>query len=438
MAEPELIQQQRELLRAFRQATAQRAQTESNANTQRKRELDASAARYQSAVTAAKQELETARAQATAELAAVDKAAEQARSAVVSVQLLDLIPSEIPSADRLDFGVTPLTANSKLEASRQQAVAAFEQIARDAKTLQAERAKQAQRRKVVIRVGVVVALVLLGACGFGLYKLLTELQRAQQAAATATAVAQQIAPLRAQFNYQRRGNDDAEMVFVPAGEFTMGSDSGANDEKPVHRVSLDGFWIDVFEVTNALYKKCVDAGKCQRPESSSSYKRSSYFGNSQYDNYPVIYVSWEDASAYCAWAGKRLPTEAEWEKAARGPSTSSGDARTYPWGNDWDSKKANAEDRVGDTTLVGSYPAGASPYGALDMAGNVWEWVADWYEEGYYANSPRANPKGPSSGQYRALRGGAFDNGSNVARAALRYLNHPTLRSIRFGCRCAQ
>jgi formylglycine-generating enzyme required for sulfatase activity len=199
------------------------------------------------------------------------------------------------------------------------------------------------------------------------------------------------------------------MVFVPAGEFTMGSSDADKDaygdEKPQHTVYLDAFWMDKYEVTNAQYKKCVDAGKCSRPSESKSYTRSSYYGNASFDNYPVIYVSWNDAKTYCEWAGKRLPTEAEWEKAARGA-----DGRIYPWGNTFDISKVNAERKVGDTTEVGAYPAGASPYGALDMAGNVWEWVADWYSANYYASSPRNNPTGPSSGQYRVVRGGAWLN----------------------------
>ncbi len=206
------------------------------------------------------------------------------------------------------------------------------------------------------------------------------------------------------FTVQRRGSDNAEMVLVPAGEFTMGSNSGDDDEKPPHLVYLDAFWIDKYEVTNAFYKKCVDAGKCQRPNPTGSSTRNAYYGNTQFDNYPVIYVAWADAKTYCEWAGKRLPTEAEWEKAARGT-----DGRTYPWGNDWDAKKLNSgEGGAGDTVAVGSYPAGASPYGVMDMAGNVWEWVADWYDASYYSKSPVRNPTGPSSGQTRGVRGGAL------------------------------
>jgi len=250
----------------------------------------------------------------------------------------------------------------------------------------------------------------------------------QQAAAAATVDAQPNGAKCAQFNCQSHGNDNAWMVLVPAGEFTMGSD---NSSEQVHQVQLDAFWIDVYEVTNALYKKCVDAGKCQPPNPTKSYTRDLYYGNAQYDNYPVIYVSWDDANTFCEWAGKRLPTEAEWEKAARGT-----DGRIYPWGNTFDKNLLNlSEGGKGDTTAVGRYPAGASPYGVMDMAGNVWEWVNDWYDANYYASSPRENPKGPTLGNSRVLRGGSF---VGYVRAASRYSNRPVSRDSSFGFRCAQ
>ena len=227
--------------------------------------------------------------------------------------------------------------------------------------------------------------------------------------------------------------DNAPMQFVPAGEFTMGSNDGDN-EKPIHIVYLDAFWMDKFEVTNALYKKCVDAGRCSRPSEIKSYTRSSYFGNAQYDNYPVIYVNWEQAKTYCEWAGKRLPTEAEWEKAARGT-----DGRIYPWGNTFDASKLNSADgNRGDTTQVGAYLSGASPYGIMDLAGNVWEWVADWYDEKYYASSPRNNPTGPSSGSARALRGGAWLYPLQGSRATSRIRYNVTNSSDNDGFRCAR
>ena len=233
------------------------------------------------------------------------------------------------------------------------------------------------------------------------------------------------------------------MVFVPAGDFLMGSvkdePNVSDDEKPQHTVYLDSFWIDRYEVTNVQYKRCVDAGKCQPPKQTGSTTRASYYGNALFDNYPVIWVSWGDANAYCQWAGKKLPTEAQWEKAARDT-----DGRVYPWGNDFDQSRVNAGYIRGDTTEVGSYPNGESPYGALDMAGNVWEWVADWYDETYYSrleqsqNSPPKNPQGPSSGQSRVRRGNSWGFGTVEVRAANRDRFDPTESANDVGFRCAQ
>jgi formylglycine-generating enzyme required for sulfatase activity len=212
----------------------------------------------------------------------------------------------------------------------------------------------------------------------------------------------------------------------------MGSDDGDSDEQPVHTVYLDEYWIDRTEVTNGQYERCVSAGECTEPKSSSSYTRDSYYGSSTYADYPMIYVDWNQAAAYCKWAGARLPTEAEWEKAARGM-----DGSRYPWGDTIDETRANYDSNIGDTTTVGSYPAGASPYGALDMAGNVWEWVLDWYAEDYYSQSTDRNPTGPDSGDGKALRGGSWYSSDSDARSAYRYWFNPSNWNVYIGFRCA-
>ena len=233
------------------------------------------------------------------------------------------------------------------------------------------------------------------------------------------------------------GKDGAPMVLVPAGEFMMGSradDQSADDnERPAHRVYLDAYYIDQYEVTTARYAKFFKATNRPQPEYWSADVVSDH------GNKPVVGVDWTDATAYCSWAGKRLPTEAEWEKAARGT-----DQRLYPWGNQPPNEQRAKFFRRGDfqdygeLTDVGSYEAGKSPYGVYDMAGNVWEWTADWYDEKYYSKSPEKNPKGPSSGEYRVVRGGGWIIVSVDVRYATRSRLTPALRRNTVGFRCAQ
>lgn len=258
---------------------------------------------------------------------------------------------------------------------------------------------------------------------------------------------------------------DVAMVLVAEGSFTMGSQEGEAfaeceshfsgstcqpewyaEELPAHRVTLDAFYIDQYEATNEQYAACVDAAVCDVPDRQSSSTRSSYFGNTDYDDYPVIWVSWGDANDYCVWRDARLPSEAEWEKAARGD-----DGRLYPWGNTFDGNFANFcdnncigllwindawDDGFADTSPVGQYADGVSPYGAYDMAGNVDEWASDWFDEDYYADSPSENPTGPESGVGRVIRGGAWHGPGNSVRTTGRPRSDPSADYI--GIRCAR
>jgi formylglycine-generating enzyme required for sulfatase activity len=232
--------------------------------------------------------------------------------------------------------------------------------------------------------------------------------------------------------------DGMVMVYIPSSTFIMGStdaDADAGDEeKPQRIVYLRAFWIDRYEVTNAMYARCVRDGVCPPPQMPGSKTRAAYFDEPGYENYPVIYVSWEEARKYCEWAGRRLPTEAEWEKASRGV-----EGQIYPWGDQPPvGNLANFGGKVGDTSRAGSYPDGASPYGVLDMAGNVLEWVADWYGADYYASSADNNPGGPPSGEFRVLRGGSWFNMARSMRSAFRLWNYPDVRTDTIGFRCAR
>lgn len=237
--------------------------------------------------------------------------------------------------------------------------------------------------------------------------------------------------------------DGAPMVLVPAGSFPMGVPSGdrdgGRDEYPRHDVFVDTFMIDKFEVTNGRYLEFVKSTGHRVPQNPRNPTRNLWQGESITDSLvdrPVINVDWFDAEAYCRWAGKRLPREAEWEKAAKGTSD-----RRFPWGNvEPTAKHLNYNQRwIGEKTLMpaGSYEAGKSPYGLYDMAGNVWEWVNDWYDARYYERSPKKNPKGPDTGTKKVIRGAGWQNETPTVRIFTRVESDPTVRNESTGFRCA-
>jgi serine/threonine-protein kinase len=229
--------------------------------------------------------------------------------------------------------------------------------------------------------------------------------------------------------------DGMPQMFVPAGDFIMGYDAGTDDaERPAHIVFISAFWIDQTEVTNNQYSACVATRACTPPASASSSARTDYLTNPQFANYPVTQVSWFQAQVYCEWAGRRLPSEAEWEKAARGT-----DGRLYPWGNSFERFGNFFHPGSGDTQPVGSYPQGAGPYGSFDMTGNVWEWVADWYQRDFYSTSPATNPTGPSAGQERILRGGGWSTNEYAFITTFnRFSRPPSHYGNSIGFRCAE
>ena len=248
--------------------------------------------------------------------------------------------------------------------------------------------------------------------------------------------------------------DGMVQVFIPEGRFLMGGiDANSSDnEKPEHKITVSSFWLDQLEVTNGMYALCVDAGACEQPISTASEKHDPYFYSGEFVDFPVIYVTWNYANDYCTWAGKRLPTEAEWEYAARGD----GDYRSFPWGDERpNSTHANFNNELRDVARVGSYAAGASPFGVLDMSGNVWEWVSDFYGASYYSSSPDTNPMGPleavGNGFLHTIRGGSYLDVEKDIRVSKRgWASGPNLdandrtsvaylgeSSARIGFRCA-
>ena len=246
--------------------------------------------------------------------------------------------------------------------------------------------------------------------------------------------------------FAQKGDDLTDMILIPGGQFMMGSDeSNANShEKPSHSIHLDAYYIDKFEVTRADYEEFILARGYQRSEFWSK-EGWNFIQENEIDmppqwnvkmfanpNFPASGISWYEAEAYANWRGKRLPTEAEWEKASKGNT-----GYHYPWGSSFDSTHILY---VGLSRLltVESFPSGASPYGGLDMAGSVWEWVSDWYSEDYYKNSPLKNPKGPDSGTQKILRGGSWRSNRRQFRCSYRYPNEPQWRQVDVGFRLAK
>jgi formylglycine-generating enzyme required for sulfatase activity len=224
--------------------------------------------------------------------------------------------------------------------------------------------------------------------------------------------------------------DGMNQIHIPAGEFVMGSNTGGGAVQfRAHKVYLDAYWIDQVEVTNLMYALCQKSGNCRAPALYNNY-----FGHSKYDDYPVVYITWYDAEAYCAWEGGNLPTEAEWEKAARGVNEF-----RYPWGSGAPDKSLlnfNAEYK--DLRPAYDFLAGASPYGLLNMAGNAREWVSDWYDPNYYLVSPYKDPQGPLTGENKSLRGGGDYDKANEVQTYYRDNHDPTSPGENRGFRCAK
>jgi formylglycine-generating enzyme required for sulfatase activity len=233
-------------------------------------------------------------------------------------------------------------------------------------------------------------------------------------------VAPAIPPIEETVTFRISAIDGMPQVHIPVGVFRMGGFDirAAPDEFPAHEVTIDAFWMDQLEVTNAMYQLCVNDGVCTPPQNFASQRRHDYYNNPEFKDYPVVYVAWVQAKSYCEWAGRRLPTEAEWERAGRGD-----DMRTFPWGEDKpDESFANFNFIAKDTSRVGVYPLGASPFGVLDMAGNVAEWTNDFYRFDYYQSSIETNPQGPltSSGLNRVVRGGSLGDAEINIRVSKR------------------
>ena len=468
MPEPDLIRQQRELLTGFRQATAERTDAEADAEARRQRERAAADA----ALNKVQQEIATQRARAIADAEARQKAdrasAEnalrqarrtgddavattrqawsEARDSLAQAGLGDLAYAEArPTAPQP--GADPASQLSQAVAVATGARKEVQNNVVDLLRLRRNAATRRSRLQTLVAVGVLTVII-------GVLFAVQSIQRAAEVARTAaTATAEVVrmtataTELLAAFPTRVRAADGAVMVEVPAGDFLMGSadsDSQADgSEKPQHTVTLDGFWIDHTEVTNAQYRKFMDAGGYNQEqywtEAGWAWKQGNNVtqpgcwgdGNFNQAAQPVVCVSWYEASAYARWAGGRLPTEAEWEKAARGP-----DGRIYPWGNEApDCNRLNFSGCVGRPAPVWSYTSGMSPYGALDLAGNVWEWVSTKYRNYPYMDSDGREDQ--SGTDVRLLRGGCWLDNARYVRCAYRFGHDPGDRYAFIGFRLA-
>lgn len=326
--------------------------------------------------------------------------------------------------------------------------------------------KQIERR-TILGLTIVLLLILLGMAAFGFINLERPNRTLTETEATATfisaviAAATQLAPTPTLTPLPTEpptptpapfiSRTGARMVFMPASSFRMGDDESAEvDEKPSRILFLDAYYIDETEVTNGQYAQCVAAGVCDPPDRNNATYYDSYYGDARFDNYPVIFVNWYDADAFCRWRDARLPSEAEWEKAA-GYDPVQGIKLRYPWGNAFNGQRLNycdvnctqarrdtaVDDGYRDTAPVGSYPDGRSPIGLYDMAGNAMEWVADWYDFRAYRDAVETNPLGPLSGDFKVIRGGSWLSAEADVSVTARTSFDPTVSRANLGFRCA-
>ena len=382
---------------------------------------------YEAAIKQVEQEVNARRTETDSIKGAVERLTFQAPRTTANV---GFPLKELPIAPLRTDGVTPCKGLAEAHAT---ALAASSELKNATDDWQRARRSRDQR---IWWLAVMVGVIMAAAAGL-FYKNYQQQQRIADSTATAVAFANAEATQHANSTAtavafeQLRDNlpiiqtfSGIEMVFVPAGCFMMGSNDGDQRERPVHRVCFtESYWIGRTEITNTQYRACVNAGACTPPGNQRFYE------DPNYENHPVTYVSWNQATAYAEWIGARLPTEAEWEYGARGP-----EGRMYPWGDGLPTcEQANTHGCRGNTWAVGSRPDNASWVGALDMSGNVGEWVEDWY--GPYSSEEQINPAGAVSGEARVLRGGTWLTSSGVASSTDRSWREPTLQSYSYGFR---